>query len=94
MSIAYLVNIKPQILRTGLYFCIWLQRTCYVGRTAVIVQRMTLALTRDSIRNVRGRNSGQLQAVVTVKVRGFLPHVKLNCGTVSENRGVRGGAAG
>ena len=44
ISIAYLVNIKPQFFRTGLYFRIWLQQTCYVGRTAVIVQSVTLAL--------------------------------------------------
>jgi hypothetical protein len=86
MSIAYLVDIKTQLLKTGLYFHIWLQRTCYVGRTAVIVQSMTLVLTSGSIRNVRGRNTVQLQAVVTEKIRGFLPHVKLNCGIVSKNR--------
>jgi hypothetical protein len=94
MSIVNHINIKPLLLITGLFFRIWLQQTCYVGRIAVIVQIMTLVLTRDSIRNLRGRNSGQLQAVVTEKVRGFLPHVNLNCGIVSENRGGKGGTAG
>jgi hypothetical protein len=36
------------------------------------------------VRKVRGRNSGQLQTVLTQSVRGFLPHVRLNCGILYE----------
>jgi hypothetical protein len=85
MSIAHLVNLKPQLLRTGLYFRILLQQTCYFGRTAVIFKSMTLALTRGSVRTYEAEIRANCRLSC---LRNFVVFFrKLNCGIVSENGG-------